>query len=81
MVQGLLGMIMPRRCNEDFRDPSAWAGYEEPVQGLRFAPVGAKPRSPGPRAPHLPPVCFSYSGYTWVTLFKLLNIKYFYRGL
>ena len=32
-------------------------------------------------SPHLPPVCFSYSGYTWVTLFKLLNIKYFYRGL
>ena len=30
------------------------ASPESKVQGLRFAPVGAKPRSTGPRAPHLP---------------------------
>ena len=30
------------------------ASLEPKVQGLRFAPVGAKPRSTGPRAPHLP---------------------------
>ena len=34
------------QCNE--------ASLEPKVQGLRFAPVGAKPRSTGPRAPHLP---------------------------
>ena len=39
----------------------AWPGPS--VQGLRFAPVGANPRSPGPRAPHLPlriMPCLSY---------------------
>ena len=29
------------------------ASLEPKFQGLRFAPVGAKPRSTGPRAPHL----------------------------
>lgn len=34
------------------------ASLEPKVQGLRFAPVGAKPRSTGPRAPHLPRYVF-----------------------
>ena len=34
------------------------ASLEPKVQGLRFAPVGAGPRSTGPRAPHLPRYVF-----------------------
>ena len=34
------------------------ASWNLPVQGLRSAPVGARPRSPGPRAPCYPQTTF-----------------------